>query len=160
MHRRISDIMKSSIINCSRRNDGFSATMSSMAAGHLGSVAVVCSVYDTSLSDIQALIDSSDVVLISCPVFSSTLIPPFWDLLENISSNSHVPCILVVACGNSYLFCRSAVRSAVKKLGDIGFSPVETILVDGTYKLVPGEFLPKHLSRMNKACNTIERFLS
>jgi len=160
MHKRFSYIMKSSIINCSRRKDGFSATMSSMAADHLDSDTVVCSVYDTSYSDIQDFIDSSDVVFISCPVFSSTLIPPFWDLLENISSKSQVPCILVVACGNSFLFCRSAVRSAIKKLNEIGFSPVESILVDGTYKLVPGEFLPRHFSRMDKACNTIKHLLS
>jgi len=131
-----------------------------MAAEKLGSETFILSVYDESYTDIQNFIDASDVVLISCPVFSSTLIPPFWELLENVSCRSQVPCILVVASGNSYLFCRSAVRSAVKILKDIGFSPVETILVDSTYKLVPGEFLPKHLSRMNKACNTIRRFLS
>jgi len=152
--------MKTVIINCSRRKDGFSALMSQTVVEHLDSDYSCYSVYESTSSDINNAIVVSDLVVISCPVFSSVLVPPFWDFIEDLSLPRPIPCILVVSCGNPAFLCRGSVRSATKKLSEVGFSLVEAIMVDKTYGLSKVELSSKHLSRMRKACSHIERFLS
>jgi len=118
------------------------------------------SVYESSSQEISSELESSDLVVIGCPVFSSVLIPPFWNLLDDLVLSKNIPCILVVSCGNPSFLCHGSVRSASKKLSEIGFSHVEVIMVDRTYGLSDIELSPKHISRMKKSCSRIERFLS
>lgn len=147
------------VINCSRRKDGFSSLVSSMVSDRFGCSDPPLYLHESSYDSIQDRLDLSSLAVIACPVFSSDLVPSFWDLLDNISCHHPIPCILVVSCGQNKLFCRSKVRTAADRILRLGFSHVEILSIDSTYGLVKGELLPKHISRFRSACDSVLRYL-
>ena len=151
--------MFTTVINCSNRKDGFSTLMSSAVVEHLQSDYRSFFLRDSDKQQILESVVISDLVVIASPVFSSNLCLPFWDFIDDLSISNSLPCLLIVSCGHSALFCRINVSYASKKLKDLGFSNVEVVMVDGTYSLSKGELRPRHRSRMISSCRRISSYI-
>jgi len=152
-------LMNVSVINCSTRRNGFSSLATSELARLLGYSGNPLFLQDSSLDDIQGSIDSSDLVIFGCPYLSTGITSSFFELIDSLTLSKGVPCIFVLACGNSGILCRGAVNSAERRLKVRGFTYVESVIIDNTYGLASGELLSKHERRIDKAFRSIQRHL-
>jgi flavorubredoxin len=141
------------LIQCGGRSDGFSVSMGKLFCSRLDGELVHIT-YNCNPDHILRCIDESDIVIFASPIVSSELLPSFWDVLDSIH-HSDKAAVLVVAAGNSGLFCRKSIKDAVKAILSLGFSSVVTIIVDNTYRCVKGKFSPKHLRRLDSALKKI-----